>query len=153
MIVPQIRVQTPQSKVSRDLGSLGDYQGSYTSSAARWISVHRKGDLPVGNSKGRVLDPGSTCPLLLLAPDRPRSPSAHSCLSQRGKGISLSQSGGVAVPKAQLVTQTDGVMSDFFKTGLKIHSLKSTRKRSLKTRTSFESLLTLTISFKTKYTS
>lgn len=59
----------------------------------------------------------------------------------------------MAVLKAGLVAQTDGVMSDFLKTGLKIHTLKSTRKSSLKTRTSFENLLTLIISFKTKYTS
>lgn len=136
MIIYSIRVQTPQSKVSRGLGSLGDYQGSCTRSAARWISMHGKEDLPLGKSKGRLqneLDPGTTCPLLLLASDKPRSPLAHSCLFQRGKGALPSQGGGVAVLKVQLVALTDGVMRDFLKPGLIIHTLKSIRKSSLKT--------------------
>lgn len=72
VIVYHIRVQTPQSKVSRGLGSLGDHEGSCTSSDARQISMYRKEDLPLGKAKARlqnelVLDPGTTCTLLLLA--------------------------------------------------------------------------------------
>lgn len=115
--------------------------------------MHRKEDLPLRKSKGRLLDPGTTCPLLLLPPGRPGSPSAHSCLSQRGKGALPPQGGSMAVLKAQLVAETEGVISDFLKTGLTIHSLKSIRKSSLKTRTSFKNPLGLTVSFKIKYTS